>query len=676
MSDEPFGFPQAEIPAATPLSESWARGDLERELRDLFAELFTDTLGTETFDASVLGAPHLGSFDLVRAMVGHDGLVLLRGEREEQAARYLYRAWRSEDVQGRGLHFLRTYLQLLVPNGAEVRQLWHDKRFPYGDALVINEPRLILTNFLGRPGLRLDGAWAVGAPTVEPNEEPPVYEPDQAYLWLTSRIQLKLSLETAAESAYSIDGRSVLGSLIEIIRTVIPARLVPGFLFWLAFELYIRIHVSRRFVMRKSLTHGYPWCGRSLSEYPDRRWSLGIDGKVVQLPLPFGSFRVGEMRGQIADWQLTGCRAARTMTGRLFSAASAYRLPMIGEPDRRLDGTWALSRRQADALSRAALEKRVGVLQAQRITARHCETIRIDYPFTPRSLDQTRALDGHWSLGKGAPAIGQPFHGRTLNGFRIGRSTSVLVENDRARKHAITLYAAPQPLARDDESRPLWQPVRLDGRWGLGRLKAPETLLMLRGRYAADAPVFCTTRKHISKQISLHTPYTPRRLSRYRGLGAHWQLRDGEALSQLRYGGSVLDGFSLGRPSVVVRRALALRQSAASVASPERLSRQYRFRLKRWPRQLDGEWALGALRRLDGRWTLDGQSPLKARKMTHCHRLNDGRLMLNDSGPAEPSIERHARSPWPRALNGRWQIGAPAQHPEFTLMINKGAAYG
>ncbi|MCF7995213.1 MAG: hypothetical protein K9L88_10280, partial [Chromatiaceae bacterium] len=386
--------------------------------------------------------------------------------------------------------------------------------------------------------------------------------------------------------------------------------------------------------------------------------------------------RVGEIRGQIADWQLRGCRAVRVMTGPLFSAALAYRLPMLGEPDRRLDGTWALARRQAGVLSLAALNKHLSVLQAQQITTRHCETIRIDYPFTPRALDQTRALDGHWSLGHGAPAIGQPFHGRALNSFRIGRSTSVLVEVERVLARALTLYAAPQPLARDDESRPLWKPIRLDGRWGLGRLKAPDARLLLRGRYAAQTTIASTTRQQISKDIQLHAPYTPQRLNRYRGLGTHWHLRAGERLSQPRAGGSVLDGFSLGRPSVVVRRALAMRQSAATVACPERLSRQYRFRLKRWPRQLDGQWALGALRQLDGQWALDGRSPLKARKMTDSHRLNGGRLMLNDSGSAEPSIERDARSPWPRALNGAWQIGAPARHPEFHLIIHKGAAYG
>jgi len=79
----------------------------------------------------VLGAAHLGSFDLVRKAVNTDGLVLLQGDGEEPATRYLYRAWKSRNTQGRGLHFLRTYLQMLFPNIGEVVQLWQGKNALY-----------------------------------------------------------------------------------------------------------------------------------------------------------------------------------------------------------------------------------------------------------------------------------------------------------------------------------------------------------------------------------------------------------------------------------------------------------------------------------------------------------------------------------------------------------------
>lgn len=134
-----FDFSNAQLPRLFPLEASYTENEVESDLKNLFIDLFNQMLASDVFDVNVSGAAHLGSFDLVRKAVNTDGLVLLQGDDEEAATRYLYRAWRSCNVQGRGLHFLKTYLQLLFPNLGEVIQLWHGKNKPYPTDLRTEE---------------------------------------------------------------------------------------------------------------------------------------------------------------------------------------------------------------------------------------------------------------------------------------------------------------------------------------------------------------------------------------------------------------------------------------------------------------------------------------------------------------------------------------------------------
>lgn len=128
-------FPNAQLPALTPLRNSFERDAVEADLKKLFLDLWDAHLATEAFDINVLGMAHLGSLDLVRKSVNADGLVLLPGEREEAATRYAYRAWKARSMQGRGLFFLKTYLQLLYPGYWDVEQQMQDKALPYPTAL-------------------------------------------------------------------------------------------------------------------------------------------------------------------------------------------------------------------------------------------------------------------------------------------------------------------------------------------------------------------------------------------------------------------------------------------------------------------------------------------------------------------------------------------------------------
>lgn len=129
-------FSNAQLPSLRALAASYTENDIEADLQQLVLDLFAANLASSTFDASVLGAAHLGSFDLVRRAVTSDGLVLIPGDRQAPATRYLYRAWRAANVQGRGLHFLRTYLQLLFPGANTVTQMLQDKTLPYPTALT------------------------------------------------------------------------------------------------------------------------------------------------------------------------------------------------------------------------------------------------------------------------------------------------------------------------------------------------------------------------------------------------------------------------------------------------------------------------------------------------------------------------------------------------------------
>ncbi len=128
-------FPNAQLPELTPLKNSFAIDDVENDLRNLFIDLFESMMAQSAFDLNVLGVGHLGSMDLIRKLVNVDGLALIDGDREETATRYLYKAWKSRNKNGRGFHFLATYLQLLFPNGYAIEQMAQAKSGTYPNEL-------------------------------------------------------------------------------------------------------------------------------------------------------------------------------------------------------------------------------------------------------------------------------------------------------------------------------------------------------------------------------------------------------------------------------------------------------------------------------------------------------------------------------------------------------------
>ena len=241
-----FDLPNATMPQLAPLESSFAQDAIEKELKALFVEIFKANLGEAAYDLNVSGAAHLGSSELVRRKINADGLTLMQGGSEvETANRYLYRAWNSRDNMQRGMHFLRTYLQLLFPNYCHVEQMWQDKDKPYPYGLHTSiEPDVVI---------------------------------DPETMWLTSRVEIALDL--------TIETRSIT-TLTSIIRSIVPARLFPQFLFWLIFDFEVNYEVKSFLTMEKhSVVQWYPHGTLYVSEDPGLLWYLGKDADPEHAPL-------------------------------------------------------------------------------------------------------------------------------------------------------------------------------------------------------------------------------------------------------------------------------------------------------------------------------------------------------------------------------------------------------
>ena len=191
-----FDLQSAQRPQLLPLVASHEPRDYRTELKELTLNLFANAIADKAFDANVLGMAHLGSLELIRQFMYQDGLALLVQNRADEILRYLYRAWKKKDRQGRGLHFLRLYLRLLFGNAAEVKQLWCPRTTEYT-------------------------ADNLGALVEDP--------PDQTGYWLTSRIKIYIDAAAVSQQqqSHTALGGSFIDNQIAIIESIIPARLVP-----------------------------------------------------------------------------------------------------------------------------------------------------------------------------------------------------------------------------------------------------------------------------------------------------------------------------------------------------------------------------------------------------------------------------------------------------------------
>lgn len=122
-------------PDLVPLQRSWEANDIEKELKALFKQLFDTYIRPDERYVNLLGTPHLGSYELLHSSLAADGLSIYQGGVSGmESGIYLLRAWRAHNPK-RGLHLLKTYLQLLWPNVWQCSQMYQDKGKPYPTAL-------------------------------------------------------------------------------------------------------------------------------------------------------------------------------------------------------------------------------------------------------------------------------------------------------------------------------------------------------------------------------------------------------------------------------------------------------------------------------------------------------------------------------------------------------------
>lgn len=201
-----------ELPSLETLRHSGAVNEFEDQFRRLVLELYRDLLAETDYDINMLGMPHLGSIDLVRREMDADGLNLLRSDGDEGKARYLYRAWRGRNRNGRGLYFLRTYIRLLYGDAARVFQI--NKSALTDDVNGVRSdwymPRL------DDPDLFLDGGWRLDD-IVPWREADVIFNPDEVYP--SNRICVEIDYQSVDVSTYT--------GLTEILNRILPVRFVP-----------------------------------------------------------------------------------------------------------------------------------------------------------------------------------------------------------------------------------------------------------------------------------------------------------------------------------------------------------------------------------------------------------------------------------------------------------------
>lgn len=291
-------FPNAELPSLKPLQHSFAFDTVENELKQLFIALFKEHLSTDVFDANVLGSAHLGSVELVSKSITYDGLALIKNN--DDAVRYLYRAWKGRNANGRGLHFLRTYLQMLYPNQITVKQMVQTKTEDYPLDLFSSIDYL-----------------------------------DDDSKFLTNRIEIDLS---------GIDDTHFEPYLKRVLGAIIPARFIPVFKIWRSFEIDARC--------KETLP---PDVFNRLGLEAVRIGQFWVDGTVMA--------GVEDIQ-TIDDFYLDGVvmLSDLTIVPRKISDCNPFRLGLDGDPvlyeiienvneTLKLNGEWVLSNLEPESLS-------------------------------------------------------------------------------------------------------------------------------------------------------------------------------------------------------------------------------------------------------------------------------------------------------------------------------------
>ena len=257
-------------PTLEPLKSSHTVDEVEDQLRQIALDLFAAKVGMDAADANVSATPHIGSTDLIRMASQAYGLTIV-SSLEMTPIRYVFRAWLSQSGQGRGLHFLTTYLKLLYPQVDKVVQLSQVKSKPYPEKLVVGQRWL---HWIGEPGLKIDGSWRVGE--LMTNYFTDAQRRRKPATYLTSRVEVQIPVGDAHYTS--------IRDIIDIIRTILPARLVPQviYVFDPSYVDMPRMEVAgcEIEITRETECHYRRDCTLILTRYGDRRWNLGLNGST------------------------------------------------------------------------------------------------------------------------------------------------------------------------------------------------------------------------------------------------------------------------------------------------------------------------------------------------------------------------------------------------------------
>ena len=108
-----------------PYEQSAAFDVTEKQLQQLFIDVFNEVFADQVSDIHHYGMPHLGSPKVVERFTKQDGLVVLRRPTSSDLImRIIYTDWKSL-ASRRGLAFLEFVLQMLLGNQWKIYRLYH-----------------------------------------------------------------------------------------------------------------------------------------------------------------------------------------------------------------------------------------------------------------------------------------------------------------------------------------------------------------------------------------------------------------------------------------------------------------------------------------------------------------------------------------------------------------------
>lgn len=108
-----------------PYEQSAAFDVTEKQLQQLFIDVFNEVFADQVSDIHHYGMPHLGSPKVVERFTKQDGLVVLRRPTSSDLImRIIYTDWKSLGSR-RGLAFLEFVLQMLLGNQWKIYRLYH-----------------------------------------------------------------------------------------------------------------------------------------------------------------------------------------------------------------------------------------------------------------------------------------------------------------------------------------------------------------------------------------------------------------------------------------------------------------------------------------------------------------------------------------------------------------------